>query len=56
MSTASVKINLDLVPEHISKRLISDFACNYERFWTDPNNEAEFQQWKAEQSKKGGPS
>ena len=46
----TVKINFDLIPEAIRRRLISEFAYNFDRFWADPANEAEFQAWRRERA------
>ena len=51
--SATVKIDFSLIPEHISNRLIADFANNYARFWADPKNEAEFQEWRRKQREGG---
>ena len=48
-----VKINFDLIPEHTRENFMKKFIHNYESFWADPKNEAEFQQWKAERKKEG---
>lgn len=52
--SAKVKINLNLIPEATKIAFMAKFARNYERFWADPNNEAEYEAWKAEQALKGG--
>lgn len=46
----AVKINFELIPEHIRRRLISEFAYNFDRFWADPANEAEYQAWRRERA------
>ena len=56
MGNQDVKINLDLVPESQHLRLAGLFFAAMQEFFDNPENEAEFQNWNAEQSKKGGPS
>lgn len=50
----SIKINLSLIPEQIRLRLISDFAHNFTRFWADPANEAEYQEWSRQRRERSG--
>ena len=52
--SATVKINFGLIPEHIGLRLISDFVHNYDRFWADPANEAEYQEWSRQRRERTG--
>ena len=52
--SATVKINFGLIPEHIRLRLISDFGHNYDRFWADPANEAEYQEWSRKRRERTG--
>lgn len=52
--SATVKINFGLIPEHIRQRLISDFVHNYDRFWADPANEAEYQEWSRQRRERTG--
>lgn len=52
--SASVKINFGLIPESIRARLISDFVHNYDRFWADPANEAEYQEWSRQRRERTG--
>ena len=49
-----VKINFDLIPEHIKIRLISGFVHNFDRFWADPANEAEYQEWSRQRRERTG--
>lgn len=46
--STSVRINLDLVPDYQQKILSGLFFDAMSEFFADPENEAEFQQWKAE--------
>lgn len=52
--SATVKINFGFIPEHIRQRLISDFVHNYDRFWADPANEAEYQEWSRQRRERTG--
>lgn len=54
MGTPEVKINLDLIPEHTRALLMSNFAANYDRFWADPANEAEYQEWSRQRRERNG--
>ena len=50
----SIKINLSLIPEQIRLRLISDFVHNYDRFWADPANVAEYREWSRQRRERSG--
>lgn len=52
--SATVKINFGFIPEHIRQRLISDFVHNYDRFWADPANEVEYQEWSRQRRERTG--
>lgn len=52
MGNQDVKINLDLMPESQHLRLTRLFFAAMQEFFDNPENEAEFQRWKTEQSKK----
>ena len=52
--SATVKINFGLIPESVTSRLISDFVHNYDRFWADPANEAEYQEWSRQRRERTG--
>ena len=49
-----VKINFNLIPEHIRLRFFSEFVHNYDRFWDDPANEAEYQEWSRQMRERRG--
>lgn len=51
---SAVKINFSLIPECVKHRLISDFAHNFTRFWADPANEAEYQEWSRQRRERAG--
>lgn len=53
MGNQDVQINLDLVPESQHLRLAGLFFAAMQEFFDNPENEVEYQQWKAEQSKEG---
>lgn len=53
MAQAAVKINFNLIPKPVSNLLIRDFVHNYEKFWADPANEAEFQKWRRKRQEGG---
>lgn len=48
ISTTDIRINLNLIPERQQKRLSGLFFEAMSEFFSDPDNEAEFQQWKRE--------
>lgn len=50
MNESKVKIDFNLIPELTRERLIINFMCNFNRFWADPANEAEFQAWRRERA------
>lgn len=50
----AVKINFSLIPECVKHRLISDFVHNYDRFWADPANKAEYQEWSRQRRERSG--
>lgn len=53
MTQSDVKIDFNLIPEPTARLLIKDFVHNYEKFWADPANEAEFQKWRRKRQEGG---
>lgn len=54
MAQSEVKIDFNLIPAPVANRLIKDFSYNYEKFWADPANEAEYQEWSRQRRERNG--
>ena len=51
---AAVKIDFSLIPECVQHRLLSEFVHNFDRFWADPVNQAEYQEWSRQRRERSG--
>ena len=47
-----VRIDPDLIPEHVWKYFARDTLAAARRFYADPKNREAFEKWKAERDKK----